>query len=105
MTVSQPPSILATFRPLAGETFTMRDAAGNQLEVMLAAVDSLGFNTPAERGGQECFTLLFIAPSRARVAQGTFAYTHPRAGTFDFFSVPLGPDSRGQRIEVIFNFT
>lgn len=88
-----------------GEAFTLDGRGLAEIPVKLSEARSLGFNTPAERGGRESFALLFHAPASARVPQGTYEFSHPRFGTHGLFLVPLGPDAQGMRLEVIFNFS
>ncbi|HEY0946471.1 MAG TPA: hypothetical protein VGD81_14435 [Opitutaceae bacterium] len=92
------------FKPLLGEAFRVRVDERTELEARLDELRSLGFNTPVGRGGRESFSLLFHAPAGVRLPQRIYTFTHPRLGARDFFLVPLGPDSQGMRLEVIFNF-
>ena len=92
-------------KPLVGATFSLRASDGSELSLVLSEADSLGFNRPQERGGRESFSLVFHAPPRAAVRQGTYELSHPQLGCHVLFVVPLGPDSRGMRLQAIFNFS
>ena len=88
---------------MVDETFTL-DRGGDAVPATLAEARSLGFNRPEEQGGRESFALLFHVPPGTRVSQGIHGFTHPRFGRQEWFLVPIGPDAKGLRLEVIFNF-
>lgn len=91
-------------KPLVGATFSLRAGDGNELAIVLSEADSLGFNRARENGGRESFSLVFHAPNGTRLAQGTYELSHPQLGRHALFAVPLGPDVRGMRLQVVFNF-
>ena len=106
-----PPSVPAStelsltgFQAVRGEAFAAAGGSGELPPLRLVGVASLGFNTPAERGGRESFSLEFLAPSGGRWPQGNYRLTHPRLGGHVIFLVPLGPDRDGMRLEAVFNF-
>lgn len=92
------------FRPLVAELFSIGSPASAPVSARLSEVTSLGWNTPRDRGGRESFSLLFHAPADCRLPQGIHTFTHPQVGTHDLFTVPLGSDGSGMRLQVVFNF-
>jgi hypothetical protein len=52
---------------------------------------------------QECFTMLFLAPSEAPAIQDIYWLTHPTLGRHGIFLVPVRKDAAGLHFEAVFN--
>lgn len=75
---------LETFRPLRGETFVYRDAAGAPHELLLSDVEE------GKQGGGffDSFTLVFTGPRDVCLAQGHYLLEHGTQGEFPLLLVP-----------------
>jgi hypothetical protein len=49
------------------------------------------------------FAVILLAPCECRLPQGIYRLHHPTRGPLDLFMVPIGPDARGMRYEIVFN--
>ena len=81
-----------------GETFRIRIADDQALDIALAEVNALGTGT----GKRTPFSLMLRSSGPAYAPQGIYRIEHNQLGAFDLFIVPLGPDQQGMRYEVIF---
>jgi hypothetical protein len=52
---------------------------------------------------QEGFSILFAAPSKIALPQGTYSVEHEQMGTFDLFIVPMRKTKKVQYYEAVFN--
>jgi hypothetical protein len=52
---------------------------------------------------QEGFSILFAAPPKVIIQQGTYRVEHEQMGAFDLFIVPMRKDKKGQYYEAVFN--
>jgi hypothetical protein len=86
----------ADFEPQLESSFCIPLPAG-ELELRLVAVRRLG--KAMRQGG--AFSLTFISPPGAFLAQAIYPLTHPM-GNFDLFLVPLGPKDGGNSYEAVF---
>lgn len=93
---------LATFSGLLHQTFLMNVPDGSTQAIELIEVRDLGERVSGD-ARLENYALLFRAPGKGHVPQGTYAIEHEAIGTLDVFLVPIGPDTLGMRYEVIFN--
>jgi len=51
----------------------------------------------------EQFSLMFRGPMTFMIGQGLYRMNHDKLGELDLFLVPIGPDQKGLRYQVIFN--
>jgi len=54
-------------------------------------------------GGRESYSLLFLVPPEAPIAQNVFRIEHVELGLFELFLVPIGRSERGIKYEAVFN--
>lgn len=59
--------------------------------------------TPHAARPKPPFSVTLLAPRELLLPQGIYSLHHPTRGALDVFIVPLGPDVRGMRYEIIFN--
>jgi hypothetical protein len=60
--------------------------------------------TSAVMAGRECFSTIFVGPSRTPLQQNTYAVEHQALGNFSLLLVPVGPNRRGPMLyEAVFN--
>lgn len=78
--------------------FLMRPANAEPLELELVSVTEL-----PSAPGQDQFSVIFLAPLNAPMAQGVYQLEHPQLGTFGIFLVPVGRDPQGLQYEALFN--
>ena len=89
----------ADFTDRLHETFRI-DLGSSTLEVELIAAELLG---PApETGRREPFSVLFQGPKEPILPQQIYRLEHPQMGTLEVFLVPIGPNPKGQRYELVF---
>lgn len=90
------------FLPLLGQGFSLRLENGETYTLELEEAVSLG--SAAGPGFRQPFALHLRHPrGDAFLPQRTYCLEHPTLGAFDLFIVPLGPDARGMRYEIIFS--
>jgi len=86
------------FAPHAGSKFAMQGGNSGTAEVELESVKDLGSSARHIQ-----FSLIFLGPEEAPVAQGIYRLDHPALGALDLFLVPIGKDQSGVRYEAIVN--
>jgi hypothetical protein len=78
------------FRQQLNTSFAVRAADGASVGFVLAKVSE----RPITRNVEQ-FSLIFHAPARTGVSDGTYGFQHPALGEFELFIVPIGaPDDR-----------
>lgn len=99
-----------SFSPHVGEPFQLEIEAGQEVELVLREVKSLGSpprpgEEPKTKGrlSREPFSLLFHGPKDPSFPQRTYRIRHPVMGEIHVFLVPVGPDEDGLCYEAIFN--
>ena len=76
------------------------DLGSSTLEVELVAAELLG---PApDSGRRKPFSVVFQGPKEPVLPQQIYRLEHPEMGTLEVFLVPIGPDTKGQRYELVF---
>lgn len=88
-------------------TFLVRAEQAAPVEILLIEIRPLGSLTAApnaEDADNEKFALLFRGPSGSPLSQDTYAFEHPRIGSFVMFIVPVGClDQSHCYYEAVFN--
>lgn len=87
-----------TFAEHLNTNFTARTEDEKTFETSLIEVKSIIFNEL-----QECFALLFYAPSDAPPFQQSFQIEHKTLGKMELFLVPVKKDENGLFYEAVFN--
>jgi hypothetical protein len=87
------------FQPLIGQEIDV-DAHGERVKLEVATAAAIP--SPSPRAAPP-FHLILKSTANWRAAQGIFRLHHPRLGTIDVFTVPVGPADGGFCYEVIFN--
>ena len=87
--------------------FLVRPEGAAPVEIVLIEIRPLGSSTAAphaEDADNEKFALLFRGPQGWPLSQDTYAFEHPRIGSFAMFIVPIGClDQNHCYYEAIFN--
>jgi hypothetical protein len=78
--------------------FRMHYGDSQTAELELVSVKDVG---SSER--QKQFSLRFLGPMDAPIAQGIYRVDHDKLGALDLFLVPIARDSSGVSYEAIFN--
>jgi hypothetical protein len=83
---------------VASPAINMRlvDVTGHELAPTGAALNGAAAD-------KDCFSLMFLGPKTAPLAQNTYTIAHPRIGRFWLFLVPIGCDRNGTRYQAIIN--
>ncbi|MFO1351228.1 MAG: hypothetical protein U1F68_11370 [Gammaproteobacteria bacterium] len=76
------------------------EASGHSYTVQVTQVRAF---TPHSERPETPFALILHAAHDVMLPQGIYRFHHPSLGVLDLFMVPIGPDARGMRYEVIFN--
>ncbi len=95
-----------TFADHVRETFTVRLSDEHGLALTLDSVDALPHDARPETAPQlrrEPFSLVFVGPQDAPLAQHTYTFEHPALGGIEIFIVPITPSAEGRLYEAIFN--
>ena len=87
------------FEPHVGGAFRL-DADGQALAVRLTEAKPVG--SPAQEGGREPFSLLFVGPPEPVLPQRIYRLEHAEMGALDLFLVPIGRGPEGTRYEAVF---
>ena len=87
-----------TFSGHVGTKFLMLYGDSQTAELELMSVTDVG-SSPR----QSQFSLVFLGPHGAPIAQGIYRIEHENLGTLDLFLVPIGRDKSGVSYEAIFN--
>jgi hypothetical protein len=94
----------ATFADRVGETFDVRTAAGESVELALDDVTQDtregGRGPNGEQRSQ--FSVVFHGRAAAPLTQGTYSFAHPQTGEFALFIVPISADADVIRYEAVF---
>lgn len=93
------------FSRLLNSKFSLKNSSEEQVEVTLIEVTELhkGNTVSDNSPGRVPFSLLFSGPMEPFFPQGTYTMKHSEMKPIDLFIVPVGPDDKGMRYEVIFN--
>ncbi len=97
---------LADFLPHLNTPFVLEVEPGLRLEARLVEAVSLAEGAtprPANLAPRVPFSLVFLAPKDAPLAQRIYRLEHPAMGGFEIFLVPIGRDASGLKCEAIFN--
>lgn len=88
---------LASFSPLVGTDFALGGSRLRLVEVVQRPP------SVADRSGLtgEAFSLVFGGGPGGRLTDGTYTLTHPLAGPFSLFLVPVGMARQGQRYQAV----
>lgn len=89
-----------TFTPHVGEPFELVPPDGDPLEIVLTSCET----DPAwtDQTTRVPFSLIFHAADDRYVPQQICTIRHPAIGELGLFVVPIGPDERGFRYQVVF---
>jgi hypothetical protein len=90
---------LETFRPAVGQTFTVGEAGGTTIELLLVEATATEAGPQAPRPP---FSLLFHGPAEPFLPQASYRFEHESLGVLGIFIVPLGRDEHGATYEAIF---
>lgn len=82
------------------ETFRI-DLGSSTLEVELIATELLGPAPESDR--RKPFSVVFQGPKEPLLPQQIYRLEHPEMGTLEVFLVPIGPNTKGQRYELVFS--
>ncbi len=94
------------FADRLGERFRIVVDADNALDVEL--IEAVELPSHADENDEDSirrdpFSLLFLGPKESYLPQRMYLLEHPRIEPFQAFVVPIGPNKKGMRYEVIFN--
>jgi hypothetical protein len=95
----QEPLTLRHFAPLVGQAFTAQAAEG-AVKLNLHEASAL---RPSGVGRSEPFSLIFLGPRDAMLAQGSYALEHEALPGLEVFIVPIGMSDAGVQYQAIFN--
>ena len=87
-----------TFSGHVNTKFLMHYGDAKTAEIELTSVEDVGSSSR-----QIQFSLLFLAPHDAPLAQSIYKLEHDKLGKLDVFLVPVGKDARGVEYQAIFN--
>lgn len=87
-----------TFSGYVNTEFLMHYGDSQSAELDLISVTDVGSSAR-----QIQFSLVFLGPNEAPLAQGIYRIEHDELGALDLFLVPIGRDKRGVHYEAIFN--
>ena len=92
------------FTPLLNQTFRIRTAANELLDVELVEVTEMGSGTAGCGNAPERrpFSIVFRGPMDVLIPQNIYEIEHEKLGTISLFMVPIGPDQKGMRYEAVF---
>lgn len=90
--------VYADFSPHLNTKFRMHLPPDGILEIELVQAQEY-----PSAPHQERFSLTFLAPPEAPVAQGIYQLEHEQLGTGALFLVPVGRDEQGLSYEAVFN--
>ena len=92
-----------TFSGHLGDTFRVYPGDSSPLDVELISATGLGEGAGRGASGRrQPFSIVFRGPGDVPLPQRIYPMEHDRIGSFDLFLVPIGPDEKGLRYEVIF---
>lgn len=87
------------FAPYLNQKFYIHYGENEQLEVELTSVEVHG-TTPVGRKQQ--FLLIFQSFIPEYLPQNVLHISQPRMGSMDVLVIPIGPNERGMRYQVVF---
>lgn len=89
-----------TFAPRVGERFELVPPDGDPVELVLTSCEQ----DPSwmDETTRAPFSLIFHAADDRHVPQQICTIRHPELGELGLFVVPIGPDVRGFRYQVVF---
>ena len=90
------------FSPWLNQTFCIQADEGT-LETALIEVTEKDYRYGMPEAKRKPFCLVFRGPKEKGLEQGTYKVEHAKAGSFDIFLVPIGPDEKGLCYEAVFN--
>lgn len=92
------------FAGRVGEVFDVTTGDGDPVRLTLSSTVQGTETGGAGPGGatRQQFSLVFVGPAGAPLAQATYQVVHDELGGLDLFLVPLGPDDDGMRYEAAF---
>jgi hypothetical protein len=93
----------ATYQPLLGRQFSIRDRAGASIQAKLVEVRDLGGSAPRGAGDEGAFALRFHGPRSPRLTQGMYELRRPGLARQLLLLTPSGTGRRGQDYEVVIN--
>jgi hypothetical protein len=88
------------FSSLVDIPLEMESTGGVRYPVSVGEVRTF---TDHDQRPQTPFAVILIGPSQPVLSQGIYTLHHPIRGGMDLFVVPIGPDARGMRYEIVFN--
>lgn len=91
---------LALFEPLLGQVFRIGDGP-QAVDARLVEANNLREAQGAGRLSRQ-FSLLWLGPREANLAQGIYRVVHPSLPPLELFLVCLGPVAEGMRYEAVF---
>lgn len=96
---------LNDFSPHLGSKFKLRLDSGQCLEMELAEATPLSMSgaRPVHLAQRNAFSIVFLAPPDAPLAQQIYQLEHEVMGEFAIFLVPVGRTAAGLKCEAIFN--
>jgi hypothetical protein len=93
---------LEDFEPCLGQSFVVKTADADPLELELTQVKALRDPDPATDARQP-FALLFRGPLEPVLAQQLLRMENPTLGELTLFLVPVGADENGMLYDASFN--
>lgn len=93
----------ASFASALRSIFHVRTTAHRSVSMRLIGVVDMAPKPASGAVAGECFSLLFRAPRRVALTQGTYAFSHASLGEFGLFIVPMGSDRKGAHFEAVIN--
>lgn len=90
-----------TFAPHLGDSFELAPPHGDPITVELTSCEAdQSWSDPDTRAP---FSLIFHSSADVIVPQQICTLRHPTVGDLELFVVPIGPDTRGFRYQVVFS--
>ena len=86
------------FSEYVNTKFLMQYGDSQSAELELISVTDVG-SSPR----QIQFSLVFLGPNEAPIAQGIYRVNHDKLGALELFLVPIGKDTNGVSYEAVFN--
>lgn len=90
-----------SFLPYLNQTFQLQIEAAETLDLELIEVSGLTCSDAEAK--RKPFALILRGSGEQVLEQGTVHLEHTEMGGLDLFLVPIGPDEKGMRYEVVFN--
>lgn len=93
----------SAYKPLIGQSFTLRGAHGPTVTTRLSAVGDIGSRRNQLANSDDAFALTFHAPQNTQLDQGTVTMRHATLGTFQLFVVPASTGRKSTDFVAIVN--